>query len=180
MLNRKASDPKSRPDQILDALSLQPGQSIADIGAGGGYFSLRFAEAVGTGGMVFAIDIDPRSLEFIKTGAEQRGLSNVRTILAGQSGPGLPEKSMDLVFMRNVTHHLKDRVGYFKNLKGSLRSGGRIAVIDYARSGFFSIRAIFGHCLQKEAVIREMENAGFRLIETHPFLPEQFFMVFSP
>ena len=66
MFNRKASDPKNKPDQILETLTLQLGQNVADIGAGGGYFSLRFAEAVGNEGHVFAVDTDSNFLEFIK------------------------------------------------------------------------------------------------------------------
>ncbi|MCW4055430.1 MAG: methyltransferase domain-containing protein [Candidatus Bathyarchaeota archaeon] len=80
MFNRKASDSKNKPDQILDALALQPGQSVADIGAGGGYFSLRFAEAVGDEGHVFAVEIDSELVEFIRQAAKEKRLDNVDTI----------------------------------------------------------------------------------------------------
>lgn len=73
MFNKKASDPKNKPDDILKALELQPGQKVADIGAGGGYFSLRFAEVVGKNGQVFAVDTDPKFLEYIRHYAKRKG-----------------------------------------------------------------------------------------------------------
>ena len=82
MFNRKASDPKNKPDQILESLSLQQGQTIADIGAGGGYFSLRFANEVGSKGRVYAVDTNAEFLEFINKRADEKGLTNVKTILA--------------------------------------------------------------------------------------------------
>lgn len=72
MFNRKASDPKNKPDQILRILGLQPGQNVADIGAGGGYFSLRFAELIGKEGKVFAVDTNSKFLEFIKNSAREK------------------------------------------------------------------------------------------------------------
>ncbi|RLE07622.1 hypothetical protein DRJ00_07785, partial [Candidatus Aerophobetes bacterium] len=75
MFNKKASNPKNKPDQILEAIALKPGQSIADIGAGGGYFSLRFAEMVGKKGKVYALDTNPGFLEFIKNSAKEKKLN---------------------------------------------------------------------------------------------------------
>ena len=81
MFNKKASDPKNKPDWVLDRLALQSGNIVADIGAGGGYFSLRFAEAVGKDGVVFAVDTNSGFLKFIKERAKEKGLDNVETIL---------------------------------------------------------------------------------------------------
>jgi len=82
MFNRKAADPKNKPNEIINALTLQYGQKIADIGAGGSYFALRFAEAVGKGGRVFAADINPKFLEYIRHCAEENGFENIETVLA--------------------------------------------------------------------------------------------------
>jgi len=82
MFNKRASDPRNRPDQIIKAIGLKPGQNIADIGAGGGYFSLRFAEIVGEEGKVYAVDTNPKFLEFIQRFAKEKGISNVLTLLA--------------------------------------------------------------------------------------------------
>ena len=180
IFNRKASDPKNKPDEILEALALQQGQMVADIGAGGGYFSLRFAEAVGKNGRVFAVDTNPNFLEFIKNSAKEKGLNNIEVILAMEDNPTLPEQSMDLIFMRNVSHHLSNRVEYFKKLKDALKPEGRIAIIEYrASGGRFSFHRKFGHYVPKETIIAEMKDAGYRLEKDLDFLPEQSFIIFS-
>ncbi len=83
------------------------------------------AEAVGPDGRVYAVDTDARLLESVRNGAGQRGHTNVKTILAKDTGPTLPEESVDLIFMRNVTHHVDDRTAYFSRLGGMLAPGGR-------------------------------------------------------
>jgi ubiquinone/menaquinone biosynthesis C-methylase UbiE len=179
MFNRKASDPENKPDQILKALALQPGQTVADIGAGGGYFSLRFADAVGREGRVFAVDTDSGFLEFIKSNAKEKGLDSIETVLATEDELRLPKGSLDLVFMRNVTHHLSNRVDYFRKLKEMLKPDGRIAIIEYRRDGGFSFHRMFGHFIPKEVIVAEMHKAGYQLKENFDFLPEQSFAIFS-
>ncbi len=180
MFNKKASNPKSKPDQILETLALQPGQNIADIGAGGGYFSLRFADAVGREGKVYAVDTNPGFLEFIRNSAMEKGLNNVKTILAMEDKLILPEKSLDFVFVRNVYHHLPNRVEYFRNLTGLLKPDGKIVIVEYKRGGLFSFHRIFGHYVPKEIIVEEMEGAGYRLKNDFDFLPKQSFTIFSP
>ena len=179
LFNRTASDPKSKPDQILKTLALQQGQKIADIGAGGGYFSLRFADAVGKEGKVYAVDIDPEFLEFIRNCANEKGLYNVDAILATEGKLPLPERSLDVVFMRKVYHHLKSRVEYFRNLRRLLEPDGKIAIVEYKRGGFFSFRRIFRHYVPRETIVEEMEEAGYRLDKDFDFLPKQSFTIFS-
>jgi arsenite methyltransferase len=179
MFNRKASDPKNKPDGVLEALALQKGQKVADIGAGGGYFSLRFAETVGKDGRLFAVDTNPKFLEFIKNNAREKGLDNVETVLTTESNPNLAEKSIDLIFMRNVCHHLSNRVEYFKGLNGALKPRGRIAIIEYKSGRRFSFHRKFGHYVPEKVIIEEMKDAGYRLDKGLDFLPEQSFLIFS-
>jgi len=179
MFNKKASDPKSKADQILEALELRQGQNIADIGAGGGYFSQRFADAVGRKGKVYAVDTNPEFLEFIRNSAEEKGLNNVKTILATEDKLILSQKSLDFIFMRNVYHHLPNRVEYFKNLTGILKPDGKIVIIEYKRGGLFSFHRIFGHYVLQETIVNEMGEAGYRLKENFDFLPEQSFTIFA-
>jgi len=180
MFNKKASDPKSKPDRILETLALQPGQNIADIGAGGGYFSLRFADVVGEKGKVYAVDTNPKFLEFIRNSTKEKKLNNVKTILVTKDKLPIPGKSLDLVFMRNVTHHIPNRVEYFRNLKGVLKPAGKVAVIEYKRGGRFSFHRLFGHYVNRETIVKEMVGAGYRLEKEFDFLPEQSFTIFSP
>ncbi|MEM3623637.1 MAG: class I SAM-dependent methyltransferase [Candidatus Bathyarchaeia archaeon] len=180
MFNKKAADPKNKPNEIIEALGLQQGQKVADIGAGGGYFALRFAEAVGKDGRVFAVDTNPKFLEYIRHCAKRNGFENIETIFAAEDAPNLPDKSIDLIFMRNVCHHLTNRMEYFKKLKNALKSNGRIAIIEYSSSGGrFSFHRKFGHYVPKEIIMAEMEEAGYKLMNDLDFLLEQSFMIFS-
>jgi len=178
MFNKKAADPKNKPDQIIETIELKPGQNIADIGAGGGYFTLRFAEIVGEEGKVYAIDTNPEFLQFIKSSAKEKGLNNIVTILI-ENKLDLPESSLDFVFMRNVTHHIPNRVEYFRNLKRFLKSGGKIVIIEYKKGKIFTFRGLFGHYVPKETIIHEMEEARYVLEKEFDFLPDQHFTIYS-
>ena len=109
----------------------------------------------------------------------EKGLDNVETVLVTEDSLTLPEKSLDLVFMRNVTHHIPNRVEYFGKLKALLKPEGRIAIIEYRRGGRFSFRRMFGHYVPREIIIEEMSKAGYRLEEDLDFLSEQSFTIFS-
>jgi len=179
MYNMEAANPKNKPEEILETLALKQGQKIADIGAGGGYFSLKFAEAVGKQGAVYAVDIDPGKIEFIRKNAAEKGLDNVYIILAGRESPNLPEK-IDLIFLRNVYHHISNRVEYFTKLKESLKPDGQIAIVEHNRGGRFSFHRIFEHRVTRETVVEEMTKAGYSILENIDFLPDQSFTVFFP
>lgn len=179
MFNRKASNPKNKPDQILETLALRPGQNIADIGSGGGYFTLRFAEAVGKEGLVSAVDTNPEFLEFIRSRAREKGLDNIRTILITEDNIAIPEKSLDFIFMRNVFHHLPNRVEYLRKLRSALKPDAKVAVEEHKRRSFFSFHRMFRHYVPQEVIAEEMKKAGYQVKEKFDFLPEQSFTIFS-
>jgi len=187
--NEKASRSESKPNEVIAALDLKPGQKIVDLGAGGGYFSLRFAEEVGERGAVYAVDVNPQFLVFVSNAAEEKGLKNVETVLASENGFSLPDK-VDLIFVRNAYHHLRDRTRYFKKLKRVLKPNGKLAVVEYCDGGFFSFRHFsfkhffsfrrwFGHFVPEKTIEREMGDAGYRLVKKFDFLKEQSFSIFS-
>ena len=178
MFNRKASDPKNKPEQVLEALKLRTGDNVLDIGAGGGYFSLRFANLVWPDGKVYAADVNREFLQLIKETVEKSELANVQTMLVENDGVSLTEKSIDLVFMRNVYHHLPKRVDYFRRLGEVLKPDGRIAIIEYSPGGFSIFRRLFGHHTPKGTIIKEMEEAGYKPTQDFDFLPEQSFTIF--
>jgi len=177
MFNKKAADAKNKPDKTIELIGLKQGQTIADIGAGGGCFSLRFAEIVGEKGKVYAVDTNPGFLQFIKSKGEENGLNNIVTILT-KDKLDLPEESLDFIFMRNVTHHIPNRVEYFKNLKQFLKPYGKVIIIEYKKGKFFTFRGLFGHHVPKETLIQEMEEAGYKLEKALDFLPEQHFTIY--
>jgi arsenite methyltransferase len=173
--NRDASAPESKPDEIISALALKAGMRVADLGAGGGYFTLRFARAVGREGKVYAVDINAELLEIIKASVSRAGLRNVVFIHAREDDSLLPEKSVDLIFVRNVFHHLPDQEKYFRNMKPKLKTGGRVAIIEYKKGTYYS-----GHETPEETVIEVMEKAGYSFLKRYGFLEKQSFTVFSP
>jgi ubiquinone/menaquinone biosynthesis C-methylase UbiE len=179
LLNSKAAREESKSGEVIAALKLQKGQIVADIGAGGGYFALLFSEAVGEEGRVYIADTTQGHLDYAMALAKEKGAANLEPILVKEGIPNLPEKGMDLIFMRSVCHHLKNRAEYFRNMKRLLSPGGRVALIDYRRGPFWKFRWLFGHYVESAVVKKEMEEAGFRLDESFDFMARQWFMVFA-
>ena len=99
-------------------------------------------------------------------------------VLAGKESVTLPEK-IDLIFLRNVYHHIPNRVKYFAKLRESLKPDGRIAIVEHNRSGRFSFHRIFEHSVTRENIVEEMTKAGYSIAESIDFLPEQPFTIFS-
>lgn len=179
LLNFEASRPAKRADEILNKVRLREGDTVADIGAGGGYFAFLFSRAVGEKGTVYAADTKPDFRDFIQRQAAKKGLGNIRTVPAGEGTLSLPENGVDLIFLRNVFHHLDDSTTYLQGMKGFLKPGGQVAIIDHGpgtRGGFVRI---FKHFTPEEDIIGAAETAGYRLVEKHDSLPGQSFLVFE-
>lgn len=179
ILNKEASSPKNRDREIIESLQIREGYAIADIGSGGGYFTLEFAKIVGRAGRVYAVDNQPKNLDFIRQRAEREGLENILFILPTGDDMKLPEVGLDLVFARNVFHHLPEPAKYFQNLKRFLKPSGKVAIIDHKSKGGFSFVAIFKHHTPVEVILREMENAGYFFVQSFGFLREQTFNLFG-
>ncbi len=178
MLNREASSARSKPDEIMGTLHIREGQVVADIGSGGGYFTLAFARKAGKTGRVYAVDIKKKYLDFIRRQSEQAGLDTIIFLLAGEDEVNLPEAGLDLVFARNVFHHLPEPANYFANLKKYLKPGGKVAIVEHKKKGFGFV-SLFGHHTSREAIVREMEKAGYAPLESFDFLPDQTFTLFA-
>jgi ubiquinone/menaquinone biosynthesis C-methylase UbiE len=172
-LNTEAASPGSKADEIIASLEIQRGMKIADIGAGGGYFSLKFAALTGETGKVYAVDINRKYLQNIRTSAEKENLGNIDYIAAEPDDSKLPEKSADLIFIRSTFHHFGTPVDYMKRLIPALRPGGRVAIIDYNSSSF-----MFGHRVSEEEILDVMKKAGYAHIARYDFLKRQSFNVF--
>jgi len=166
-----------KPDQVIQVLSIQPGDSVADLGAGGGYFTFRLADAVGPTGKVYAVDVDRDMLDYIakQSAAEKR--ENVITVAADYDDSKLPDASVNLLFTSNTYHHLENRTAYFERNSRVLRPGGRVAIIDLDSSGWFMW--LFGHSTEHDDIVREMNAAGYEVVGDHHFLSRQSFIVFA-
>lgn len=172
-----------KPDQIMDALSIADGSKVADIGAGGGYFTVRLARRVGPNGVVYAEDVQPAMLEAIKRRVSKdvsKDVRNVRTVQGTSSDPMLPPGSLDAVLI-SETYSEVQRAGnpvlFLKNVRSALRDGGRVGIIDYKKEGGGP-----GPDEERptpEQIVAAAEQAGLRLDRRENFLPFQFFLIFT-
>jgi len=166
-----------QPENVIAALKIREGMQIADLGAGGGYFTFHLAKAAGPSGKVYAVDIDKGTNELIAERAKKDGVTNVETIHATAEDPLLPKSGVDLIFTSNTYHHFDNRVVYFSNLGKYLKPGGRIAIIDFDRRAW--LEGLLRHYTPSEFIKREMEQAGYTLREEPAFLDRQSFLIFA-
>ncbi len=168
-------------DEIVAALGLNSGMAVADVGAGTGLFTRLIAPKVGPRGKVYAIDVAQSFLDHIGRDAKKRGLGQVVTILATQDSTGLPEGSVDLVFLSDVYHHLERPEKTLASIERALRPGGTLVVIDFDRVEGRSSAFVLKHVRAgKAVVIKEIERAGFTSVPTPeaPRFTENFFLRF--
>jgi ubiquinone/menaquinone biosynthesis C-methylase UbiE len=166
-----------QPDRVVESLGIERGQSVADLGAGGGYFTFRLADAVGPQGTVYAVDIDEGMLGHLRERASKEGYGNVEPVSARPDDPLLPEAGVDLIFTCNTYHHIESRAEYFARAKRYLRAEGRVAIVEPKRRGWLS--ALFPHYTERDRIETEMKAAGYRLERKHGFLSRQSFLVFA-
>jgi ubiquinone/menaquinone biosynthesis C-methylase UbiE len=180
-LDSEERDQHQKPRQVIDALNLKPGLTVADLGSGSGYFTRRFIEAVTETGKVYAVDVEPEMLKYAEESVVHMHRSyTAEFILARPDNPKLPYESIDLLFVCNTYHHLDERAKYFSDTKSSLKPGGRVAIIDFyhdERSGELGFPK--HHLVPRETVIAELTDAGYKLVREHHFLPKQYFLEFT-
>ena len=167
-----------KPEDVVGHLELKPGETVADIGAGSGYFTVRLARAVGPGGKVYAVDIDQGMLNYIEHRAGQDRLTNIQTVLADPDNPKLPASSVDLIFICDTLHHISGREKYYPLLARSLKPGGRFVDVDFHKRPL-PIGPPVEMKIAKSAMIEEAQPAGFHLVKEFEFLPYQYFLVFQ-
>jgi len=169
-------DEWQKPHEVIQALAPASDAIIADIGSGTGYFAVRLANMVPQG-RVYGVDIEPDMVKYLSERAKREKRDNVVAIAGAPGDPRIPEKA-DLILMVDVFHHIEDRAAYFRKLAGTLKPGGRIAIIDFrldsADGPPKSAR------IAPDEVIAELKGAGYALSAQHQFLPNQYFLIFTP
>ena len=174
----KAFDDPSRdawqmPDRVIEALAIRRGQSVADIGAGTGYFTVRMARSPAAP-TVYAVDIERSMVDYVRQRAAKEGLTNVTPVLAAADRTNLPQ-AVDLVLIVDTYHHIPNRAAYFRELKKSLKPGARLAIVDFRRDSPEGPPVEFR--FTPEQVEAELGSSGFRVVAKHDFLPRQYFLV---
>ena len=171
VLEDPSRDEWQKPHDVVMALNLKPTDTIADIGAGTGYFARRFAMHAGK---VYAVDIDQKLLDI----AAKDAPANLKTVLAAPDDPRLPDGSVDVIFFCDVLHHIENRAAYYPKLAKALKPGGRIVVIEFYKKDM-PIGPPPSMKLSDDEVIAEFRSAGFTLAKRLDILPYQYYLFFD-
>jgi len=168
-------DERLQVNRVMDILGITAGKTVADIGAGSGWFTVRAARRVGNAGMVYAVDINPEAVRYVAERAQKEKLHNVNIILGKADNPLLPAESVDSVLLLKTYHEVAEPVALLKNLRASLRAGAKVGIIDRNGNGE-------NHGVERDVVLREAKQAGYRLLEQYDFVKGDkmdYFLVFS-
>jgi SAM-dependent methyltransferase len=169
-------DAWQKPEEVLNALHLRGNAIVADLGSGTGYFAVRLAKRLPEG-KVFAADIEEDMVRYLAGRAHNEHLPNIVPVQTSAEAANLPEPA-DLILVVDTFHHIGNRSEYFSKLKSSLRAGGRLAIVDFKADS--PVGPPPEHRIPPERVVEELDAAGYALLETHSFLPRQYFLVFQP
>jgi arsenite methyltransferase len=178
LLDDPARDAYQKPHEVIMSLGIKVGETIADIGAGSGYFAFRFSHHVGENGRVYAVDINPDMILHMNRRIRELGVKNMVTVLAAPDDPLLMDNSIDRFFICETWHHIQDKSRYLALIKKMLKPTGQVIMIDF-RKGDLPVGPPDEMKIAREEVIRQMEAAGFRLQKENTFLPYQYFLVFA-
>jgi len=167
-----------RPEQIMDALGIGDGSVVADLGAGGGWFTVRLAKRVGPNGLVYAEDIQPQMIEAIQRRVQREGLRNVETVLGAADHPSLPKAQLDAALMVETLYEVEDRQSLLTNVLTALKPGGRLGIVEYRPDGGGPGPGR-DQRLPSQQVVRAAQAAGLRFVREEQFLPYQYLLVFT-
>ena len=162
-------------DRVMDILKISEGKSVADIGAGSGWFTTRAAKRVGDKGKVFAVEINQEYIKYINERARKENFTNIQTILGAEDNPNLAKNSIDAVLILKTYHEIAEPVKVLKNLRQSLKPNALVGVIDKTGKGD-------DHGINKEIVVEEAKRAGFVLVDEYDFVKADgmdYFLVFK-
>jgi SAM-dependent methyltransferase len=176
-LDRPEREREEQPAKLLDALKLQAGDVVADLGAGSGYFTFRLAERVGPKGKVLAVDIQPEMLDLIRQRMKERAVTNVEPILGTRTDPRLPAGSVDLILMVDVYHEFSHPWEMTRAMVKALKPGGRLVFVEY-RLEDPKVPIKLLHKMSEKQVLKEMEPHPLRWDKTIDILPRQHIIVF--
>jgi predicted methyltransferase len=171
-------DAWQKPADVVASLGLHAGMTVADLGAGTGYFIRYLSHAVGELGTVWAVEPEPTLLRHLRGRAESDGLSNVIPVLASSDNPRLPHAGVDRILIVDTYHHIDDRLNYFERVHAMLKPGGRVVIVDWHKRELPEGPPV-DHKLAREHVIDEMHMAGYRLVAEPDVLPYQYLLVFE-
>lgn len=178
-LENESRDDWQKPVQVVEALHIEAGSTIADIGTGSGYFVPFLSKATGPDGRLFAVDIQQEMLAFVERKAGENGLDNVTTVLSQENDTRLEAGAVDLALLVDVYHELRSPKVLLSNIRSVLKPDGRLAVVDFFSNKDVPVGPTRRYRVPRQRLIAEAEASGFELVEEHSFLPYQYFLVFD-
>jgi ubiquinone/menaquinone biosynthesis C-methylase UbiE len=177
-LDRTERVEEEEPDKALDALNLVAGSTVADVGAGSGYMTVKMARRVGPGGHVIANDIQPQMLSMLRERLSREKLANVDLILGTYDDPRLPANAIDLILMVDVYHEFSAPQQMLRHMRTALKPGGRLVLLEYRKEDP-SIPIRLDHKMTVAEAKMEVEAEGFTLATVDERLPRQHILVFT-
>jgi ubiquinone/menaquinone biosynthesis C-methylase UbiE len=170
------------PERVIESLEIEPGDRVAEIGAGSGYWLPWLSSAVGPEGRVYAVEVEAEKVMALEAFVHDEALENVTVVFGDFEDPKLPDAGIDLALTCLTYHHIEDRVEYFERLQLDLAAGGRVAHLDDRPDSPAPISWFQGegHWTAPDAMVQEMGEAGYHMTEHYDFLPAQSFQVFVP
>jgi len=176
-LTRPERDGEERPEAVLDALQIPAGATVADVGAGAGYFTWRLARRVGPRGKVIAVEVQQKMLDLIAEDLKTHNVTNAELVLGEERNPRLPEGRLDVVLLANAYHEFSDPEAMMAAIRRSLKPRGRVAVLEYRKEDTYSpVEGL--HKMSLREVRSEMESMGFETEQVLRLLPRQHLLIF--
>lgn len=172
--NAPERDEWQKPNEILAAMNIEPGDTVVDLGAGTGYLIPKLSAAVGPSGTVLAADIEPAMLAFLDEAAKKEGWTNVRTHASAPDDPKLAPGSVDAIVALNVWHHVGDREAYAQKLKAALKPGGVFVVVDFLKEETEGFGPPVRMRLTAEQVLAELSAGGLEASIVEETLPRHY------
>jgi arsenite methyltransferase len=178
VLEDPARDAYQKPHEVVESLGIKEGETIADIGAGSGYFAFRFSRHVGPSGRIYAVDIDPDMILYMNRRIRDMQIKNVVTVLSAPDDPLLMDQSVDRFFICETWHHIQNQAQYLTLMKEMLKPGGQVIMIDFQKRDL-PVGPPAEMKIARGDLIRQMQANGFRLEKENTFLPYHYFLIFS-
>jgi ubiquinone/menaquinone biosynthesis C-methylase UbiE len=178
-LEREGRAETEKPEMVIQAMEIREGMTVAEIGAGTGFFSRRLAKAVGPSGKVYAEDIQPEMLDLLKQNAAKEGIGNVIPVLGTETDPKLPARGVDRILLVDVYHEFQKPEPMLAAMRDSLAPGGTITLVEYRLEGETASHINLKHRMSVDQVLSEWTAAGFLLLKQIETLPSQHLFIFS-
>jgi ubiquinone/menaquinone biosynthesis C-methylase UbiE len=168
-------DERLQINRVMDLLDITPGKTVADIGAGSGWFTVRAARRVTDSGTVYAVDINPESIQYIENRAQKEQLHNIKTVVGHTDNSMLPAGQVDAVLMLKTYHEIAKPVTLLRNLRASLKPGAKVGIIDRNGNGE-------NHGVNRNVVLKEADEAGYQVVGKYDFVKDDmdYFLVLTP